>query len=113
MTRGKPWNVEEETVLKDLIEAKTPMESIGAKLTRQPDAIYIKCLRLGLKEPPHSVSIEINLPKELPTIEETAKMMAAALETLKEPGLNKTEILRLHSIISGAKVYKEILARLL
>lgn len=36
--------------------------------------------------------------------------LAAALEALKTPGLDKSEVLRLRGIIAGAKVYKELLA---
>jgi hypothetical protein len=43
----------------------------------------------------------------LPSIEETLKILAAALEALKTPGLEKAEVLRLRGIIAGAKVYQE------
>jgi len=43
----------------------------------------------------------LEIPEELPSIEETLKMLAAALEALKTPGLDKIEILRLRDIIAG------------
>jgi hypothetical protein len=46
----------------------------------------------------------------LPSVEETLKTLAAALESLQTFGLDKSDILRLRTIISGAKVYKELLA---
>ena len=50
------------------------------------------------------------LPQDLPSIEETLKILAAALEALKTPGLDKAEVLRLRGIISGVKVYQELFA---
>jgi hypothetical protein len=38
------------------------------------------------------------------------KTLAAALKGLEEPGLDQTEVLRLRSLISGVKIYKEIFA---
>jgi hypothetical protein len=50
MTKGKPWTVDEETALKDMIEANTPLEVMATKLNKKPDTIYVKCVRLGLKK---------------------------------------------------------------
>jgi len=36
MTKGKPWTIEEETELKALIEAKTPIAIIAEKLKKKP-----------------------------------------------------------------------------
>jgi hypothetical protein len=55
-------------------------------------------------------SPKLKLPEELPSIEETLKTLEAALEALQTPGLEKTDVLRLRSIIAGAKAYKELLA---
>ncbi len=54
-------------------------------------------------------SSELELPEELPSIEETLKTLAAALEALKTPGLEKNDVFRLRGIITGAKVYKDLL----
>jgi hypothetical protein len=54
-------------------------------------------------------SSKLQMPAELPSVEETLKTLSAALKSLDTPGLEKTEILRLRSIISGAREYKEIL----
>ncbi len=44
------------------------------------------------------------------SVEESLKMLAAALGALDSPGLDKTEVLRLRGIIQGAKVYKDMFA---
>ncbi len=39
MTKGKPWTIEEETQLKALVEAKTPLGIVTEKFKRKPGAI--------------------------------------------------------------------------
>ncbi len=38
------------------------------------------------------------------------KTLSAALKALEQPGLDQAEVLRLRSIISGVKIYKELFA---
>ena len=47
--KGKPWSVEEEKQLKDLVKVKAPIDVIAGKLSRKPDAVIIKCKRLKLE----------------------------------------------------------------
>ncbi len=77
-------------------------------------AIYKKTERLGLEvvdEEKQNVlsTTSLELPKELPSIEETLTKLSAALAVLERLGLEKSDILRLRGIISGCKVYKELL----
>ena len=89
MTRGKPWTVDEETTLKALVEANTPLDAIAIKLKKKPDGIYVKCLRLGLTQKPHNNPSNVPLPKELISVEEALKKLATALETVSTPGLDR------------------------
>jgi DNA repair ATPase RecN len=89
------------------------METIAANLKRKPDAIYVKCLRLGLTQKRHSASINVPLPKELPSVEEAIKKLAAALETASTPGLDRVEVQRLQVVANLAKAYEETLAHYL
>ena len=50
MTKGKPWSLDEESTLKALADANKRIDIMAAKLKRKPDAVYVKCLRLGLTE---------------------------------------------------------------
>ena len=50
------------------------------------------------------------LPEDLPSIEETVKTLAGTMEALKSPGLEKNDVFRLRTIITGAKVYKDLLS---
>lgn len=110
MTKGKPWTIEEEATLKALIEANTPLDAICVKLGKKPNAIYIKCLRLGLTKKPYTKPSSVPLPKELPSVEEALKKLATALDTASTPGLEKAEVQRLQVLATIAKTYKEILA---
>jgi hypothetical protein len=109
--KGKPWSTELEKELKDLVEAKTSLKVIAAKLDKPEEAVRQKIRRLGLEVVEHKKIIcsTSSKPEELPSVEETLKTLSAALKTLETPGLDKCEILRLRGIIAGAKVYKELL----
>jgi hypothetical protein len=101
--------VEEEAQVKALVEAKAPLDVIAQKLGRQQGAVMIKCYRLGL-EPINTTAVAIPLPKELPSVEETLKKLAGALEAASASGLSKVEVQRLQVVATLARAYKEILA---
>ena len=67
MTKGKPWTADQEATLKALVEANTSIYAIAAKLNKKPDAIYVKCTRMGLTQKPQTTPSNIPLPKELPS----------------------------------------------
>jgi hypothetical protein len=113
MTRGKPWNQEEETLLRELIKANTSLENIAEKLNRKPGAIRIKCLRLGLIRGFHSATNSIPLPKGLPSVEEALRKLAKALEIASTPGLSRVEVQRLQVLASLTKTYDETLSHYL
>jgi len=47
--KGKPWSVEEEKQLRKMVEAGCNAYEIAVELKRQPNAVYEKAKRLGLK----------------------------------------------------------------
>ena len=117
--KGKPWSVEDEKKLKDWVTSGVSVDALVFSFDGQytKDAIYKKMERLGLevvdeekKNISTTTSIELELPAELPSVEETLLKLSAALKALEKPGLEKNEVLRLRGIIAGAKVYKELLA---
>ena len=110
MTKGKPWTAEEEAELKTLVEAKTSINIIAAKLGKRRGAVYAKCQRLELETKGHLTANSFPLPEELPSIEEALRKLAGALEAACAPGLDKVEVQRLQVIATLAKTYKEILA---
>ena len=70
----------------------------------------MKCLRLGLTQKPYSNPSNVPLPKELPSVEETLKKLAMALDIASTPGLDRAEVQRLQLVAKLAKGYKEMLA---
>ena len=116
MTKGKPWDIEEERQLRDLFGEGKSVDQIAKTMVKTRDAVLNKVYDLGLKreeeDKAHSrrLSSSFQLPSELPSVEEALKKLAAALRELEQPGLDQAEVLRLRSIISGVKVYKEIFA---
>ncbi len=50
----------------------------------------------------------LSLPEDLPSVETALKTLSAALKLLETPQLEKTETLRLKTIIHGVKIYKEL-----
>ena|SRR4030042_891731 len=75
MPKGKPWTVEEERELKQLIEAGCNAYDIAVKLGKAPNAVYEKAKRLGLKviissQKRKIITSNVELPEDLPSIEE-------------------------------------------
>jgi hypothetical protein len=110
MTRGKSWPVEDETELRKLVEANTPIEVIAQKLGKSTSAIMVKCNRLGLDVKAKNTSLSLPLPDDLPSAEDALKILAGALQTARIPGINRVEVNRLNVVATLAKVYRECLA---
>jgi hypothetical protein len=115
--KGKPWSVEDEKKLIDWVTSGVSVEALVFSFDGQytKDAIYKKMDRLGLEVVDEekkniSTTTSLELPEELPSVEETLLKLSAALKALEKQGLEKNEVLRLRGIIAGAKVYKELLA---
>jgi hypothetical protein len=103
--------------LKDWVTSGASVDTLVFSFDGQytKDAIYKKIERLGLEvvdEEKHNLSTttSLELPEELPSVEETLIKLSAALAVLEKPGLEKTDIMRLRNMILGVKVYKDLLA---
>ena len=111
MARGKPWSVEDERQLRQLLTEKKSMRSIAKVLGKSLTSVQMKASRLGLvvvdegeKNTPSTTTFDkLILPDELPSIEEELKTLVGALKGLETPKLDKTDVLRLHNIIQGVK----------
>ncbi len=115
MVKGKPWTVDEEKQLRDLLAAGKSVRSIAKNLGKTRDSVRIKIARLELEEVVRAkterttTTSSLQLPSELPNIELELKKLSAALAALETPGLEQAETLRLRTIIQGVKTYKELL----
>lgn len=111
--KGKPWTKDQEKELRELVESKISLDVIAGKMKKSRDAVIKKCQRLGLEvvgARGYRTTTSISLPKELPSVEETLKMLAGALKMACERGLTKVEVQRLQVVATIARTYKEILA---
>ena len=108
--KGTPWTVEEEVQLRNLIKANKSVDEIASTLKRTPQAILVKCQRIGLVPNGHVTTSTLPLPAELPSVEETLKKLAGALEAVSALRLTKVEVQRLQVVATLARAYKEILA---
>jgi len=91
--KGKPWSIEEESALKQLVTAGHPLETIAEKLGKPDEAVRQKIRRLGLEVVDQNRSVwsttsKLILPKELPSIEEALKLLADASKRARVSRLN-------------------------
>ena len=115
MPKGKPWTVQEERQLKTLREEGKLVSQIATVLGKSEGSIKQKLMRLGLKVVTLEKSIgtttsELIMPEELPSVEEALKDLVAAMNALKTPGLSKTEIMRLRTLIQTSSLYQKRIA---
>ena len=118
MTRGKAWTVDEELKLKALLEAGLPVPIIATRLSKTEVAVVLKVSRLGLKDDKKgekmlsssSSSGELELPVELPTVEEAGKILGGALLAMMRPGASKEDLRRWKAVADVAWKYKEFMA---
>jgi hypothetical protein len=95
MTKGKPWTIEEEKQLRQMLADNKSVKQIARVLCKNRQSVRINIDRLDLKEEGRDekstrpTSIDLNLPAELPSIEEKLKVLAAAVDALKTVGLDK------------------------
>ena len=119
MAKGKPWSVEDERQLRQLVTEKKSIRSIAKFLGKSLTSVQMKTSRLDLevvdaseKNTSSTTSLDkLILPDELPSIEEELKTLVGALKGLETPKLDKTDVLRLRLIIQGVKVYQELIAQ--
>lgn len=149
--RGKPWRVDEERQLRQLVEEGKSLDEISRIMGKTRVSVKGKLFNSGLNSvkvatgvqnlvaattatttspvapvtAPVSafmpapvtaasvgvVGVDLKLPGRLPSVEEELKVLSAAVEALRQPGLGRAEVSRLHNIIQGVKVYQELFAK--
>jgi transposase-like protein len=82
---GKPWSVEEENRLKQMLQADKSVRVIAKVMGKTRDCIRKKIARLGLEVVVHAekswgttTSTSLVLPGELPSVEEALKDLVEA-----------------------------------
>ena len=112
MPKGKPWTVELENQLRELLQAGKSVKVVAKVLGKTENAIRQKMIKLGLVEEKKTennafLSSTLVLPKDLPSVEEALLKVAAAMKALEKPGLSKTEIMRLRTLIQTSGLYQK------
>jgi len=121
--KGKPWGVDEERLLRRLVEEGKSVGEIAGALCKSEEAIRQKMFNLGLKcecvkekqsrVPEKSgcfCSSRLDPPSELPNVEESLKILASCMLRIVEPGLGKEEVRRLQVAADLATRYKDAYA---
>ena len=111
--RGKAWTVEEEKQLKQMLQEGKSVRVIARVLGKTRDCVRMKIARLGLNVVVHPKSqprttTKLALPEDLPSVGDQLKVLAAALDELKNPDLEQNDVLRLRTVIQGVKTYKDL-----
>ena len=140
--RGKPWSVDEERQLRQLVEEGKSLDEISRIMGKTRLSVKGKLFNSGLNSvkvatgvqssvatttttptapvtAPVSASVsasmsapvtvasvgvagvDLKLPEWLPSVEEELKVLIAAVAALRQPGLCRAEVSRLHNIIQG------------
>ena len=117
--KGKPWTVEEEKRLRELMAEKNSAYAIARIIGKSLNSVKSKIRRLGLEEEDQQIQgpsssnlisgFSLGERGELPNLEQALQVLSEALAALGTPGLDPNETLRLRSIIQGVKTYKELL----
>jgi len=99
VTRGKAWSVEEVLRLKELVEAGVPISGIAVCLSKSRAAVGNKLSHLGLRDGgfrgglgPSSSREGLELPVDLPTVEDAAKVLAGAMLAMAKPGVDRKSV---------------------
>jgi len=117
--KGKPWTVEEEKQLRELVKAGKIVDELAAELKKSSGAIKKKLRRLGLEVVvPNekkicgttTTSFRLVVPDDLPSVEYQLRKLAGAIDALEKGDLDKVDVMRLGRLIAGVDKYKELYA---
>jgi hypothetical protein len=120
LVRGKCWSVDEERLLRRLVEEGKSLGEIAAVMGKSREAVRQKKFNLGLwgrveeqrtrLSKSSFVSSRLEAPPELPNVEESVKILASAMLKSVEPGLGSEEIRRLQVVADLATRYRQAYA---
>jgi len=99
-----------------MIEEGANVEDLAQAFNREPDAIRMKLNRMGLKvvvqkSQKRRTTTSTLLPKDIITHEQALRILAGALETLKQSGLDKLELQRLRILVDAVQTYDSVLEK--
>jgi DNA-binding CsgD family transcriptional regulator len=115
MPRRKTWTREQEKQLMRLVAESYSIFEIAEKMEKSYASVAAKMRRLNISQNDNNrssagsqlLSSPLKLPEDLPSVEYQLRVLAATINELKTPGLDKSEVMRLRTIINGVRAYKE------
>ena len=111
MTKGKPWSTKDERKLAEMLKEGKQVSQIAAYFDKTEDSIKKKMKRLRLEVVVCQIQrTTTSNDEDLPSVQDVLLKLSKALEDLETFGLDRSETLRLRSIIQGVKTYKELYA---
>ena len=111
MTKGKPWSTKDERKLAEMLKEGKQVSQIAAYFDKTEDSIKKKMKRLRLEVVVCQIQrTTTSYDEDLPSVQDVLLKLSKALEDLETFGLDRSETLRLRSIIQGVKTYKELYA---
>jgi hypothetical protein len=101
VTKGKPWSVEDEVKLRDLLKSGMHVSQIAAELGKTVVAVDLKLRRLGLKDDDGRGTVVLSsssgagVPADILNVEEVARIHSDVIRALMQPNLKPSEVKRL------------------
>jgi len=107
------WTREEEAKLLELCQkGVTDPQVLAKELGRKPRAVLAKLNRLGVvvvkQKFQRTTTTEVT-DKDLLTHEQALKVLAGALQLLRQPGQDKLELQRLRVLVDALQTYDSVL----
>ena len=114
MSKKYYWTRDEEAKLLELYKKGITDPNVLAKeLGRKPRAVEMKLQRMGVVvvEKKLHTTTTVALSKNLFTHEEALKVLAGAVELLRQPGHDKLELQRLRILVDALQTYDSVLEK--
>ena len=113
MAKKYYWTREEEAKLVELCQkGVTDPQVLAKELGRKPRAVLAKLNRLGVvvvkQKFQRTTTTEVT-DKDLLTHEQALKVLAGALQLLRQPGQDKLELQRLRVLVDALQTYDSVL----
>ena len=109
------WTRKEEAKLLDLVTTGVKdLKVLADRLGRTPEAVRKKLDRMGVvvdQQKNQRTTTTAIAETDLPTHEQALKLLAGALEALREPAQDKLELQRLRLLVDTIQTYDSVLEK--
>jgi hypothetical protein len=101
-------NDDERELIRLFSEEKLSIDTLAVRFNRRRKAVENKLRRLGLRvvSSKSDLTEDLELPPDLPSLENALKVVVGALDRARQSGLSKIELQRLDTIANLYKAYE-------